>query len=294
MSNEPRVSIGLPVFNGEHYLDQTIDSIQAQTLEAWELIIADNHSTDATEEICRGRAASDSRIRYIRNPRNLGGPANYNLVFHAARAPLFKWASSNDILGPDLLQCCVEALDRHPEAVAAYPLTHTFSDDIARSQPYPETMKLTAPSAYDRFRAFLHGVQLNNVMNGVIRSEVLRKTALHGTYYSSDICMVAELALRGALIEVDGAVFYRRMAPDARVENTDVKRLLEHWAPNAKHLPGFQSWRFLGGLAGAVLRAHPGLSDTRRALGFVLRLAYWRKQALASELLRVFRPEWTL
>jgi len=60
----PRVSIGVPVYNGERYLAQALESIFAQTYQNFELIISDNGSSDGTEAICRGYAAADSRIRY--------------------------------------------------------------------------------------------------------------------------------------------------------------------------------------------------------------------------------------
>jgi GT2 family glycosyltransferase len=80
MSNPraPRVSIELPVFNGEEFLSSAIASILAQTYPDFELIISDNASTDRTETICREYAASDRRIRYYRNDRNLGAAVNFN------------------------------------------------------------------------------------------------------------------------------------------------------------------------------------------------------------------------
>ena len=86
MSNPtaPRVSIGLPVFNGEGFLSDAVGSILAQTYTDFELIISDNASTDGTEEICRDYAASDPRIRYDRTVRNLGAAANLNRTFPLA------------------------------------------------------------------------------------------------------------------------------------------------------------------------------------------------------------------
>ena len=78
-------SIGLPVFNGENFLAPAIESILGQTYDDFELIISDNASTDATSQICRDFARRDSRVRYIRNARNLGADPNYNAVFRAAR-----------------------------------------------------------------------------------------------------------------------------------------------------------------------------------------------------------------
>jgi glycosyltransferase involved in cell wall biosynthesis len=67
-----RVSIGLPVYNGEKFLPEAITSLLAQTFEDFELIISDNASTDRTEEICRTFADQDKRIRYVGNQENIG------------------------------------------------------------------------------------------------------------------------------------------------------------------------------------------------------------------------------
>ena len=74
----PRVSIGLPVYNGEKYLEGSIQSILSQTYEDFELIICDNCSTDTTPQICERFAQQDARVRYHRNPENLGANGNFN------------------------------------------------------------------------------------------------------------------------------------------------------------------------------------------------------------------------
>ena len=102
-ADRPRVSIGLPVYNGENFLEFALDSILGQTFQDFELIISDNASTDATESICRRYAAKDSRIRYYRNPNNQGAAQNYNRVFALARGEYFKWAAHDDVCKPNYL-----------------------------------------------------------------------------------------------------------------------------------------------------------------------------------------------
>src|SRR5262245_53440235 len=100
-SRTPRVSIGLPVYNGQAFLEPAIASLLAQTFEDFELVLVDNASTDRTTEICRGFAARDSRVRHHVNPKNIGGGPNFNLAFDlASAAPLFKWAAHDDIHQP--------------------------------------------------------------------------------------------------------------------------------------------------------------------------------------------------
>src|SRR6185295_20414870 len=100
----PRVSIGLPVFNGEQLLRQAVDSLLAQTFSDFELVISDNGSTDGTEAICREYAARDSRIRYLREPENRGGSWNFSRLPPLARGEYFRWSCHDDICEPTHLR----------------------------------------------------------------------------------------------------------------------------------------------------------------------------------------------
>ena len=85
-NNKPRLSIGLPVYNGEKYLSAAIDSILNQTYTDFELIISDNNSTDKTQAICQSYAQKDNRIKYYRLNENVGASktsttfSNYRLA----------------------------------------------------------------------------------------------------------------------------------------------------------------------------------------------------------------------
>ena len=120
MSTGPRLSIGLPVYNGESLLPEAIEALLGQSYKDFELIISDNASTDRTAEICRGYEEQDSRVRYIRQPRNIGMVPNHNFLVGVARGEFFKWASYDDLYARDFLQRCVDALDKHPEAALAH------------------------------------------------------------------------------------------------------------------------------------------------------------------------------
>src|SRR5688500_18206971 len=124
----PRVSIGMPVRNGQKYIREAIDSILAQTFTDWELIVCDNASTDATEQIVRDFAAGGPRSRYHRNPAVLGPAANHNLGVELSRGEYFRWHAHDDMIAPRYLDECVKALDADPSIVCVYPRT-TIVDD---------------------------------------------------------------------------------------------------------------------------------------------------------------------
>src|SRR4051794_25259685 len=112
----PKVSIGLPVYNGEAFLAEAVESLLAQTFTDFEILLVDNASTDRTQEICRAFAARDPRVKYHRNETNIGGGPNWNRAYDLtpSDSTYFKWAAHDDRHAPDFLARCVEALDRDP------------------------------------------------------------------------------------------------------------------------------------------------------------------------------------
>jgi glycosyltransferase involved in cell wall biosynthesis len=140
----PRLSIGLPVYNGERYLRFTLDSLVNQTFRDFELIISDNASTDGTKAICQEYAARDPRIRYYRNHENIGAAKNFNLVFQMARGELFKWAASDDVLSPDFLEQCINWLDCHPEVILSYSKVDRINSSGELEGTYDYAMRVNA------------------------------------------------------------------------------------------------------------------------------------------------------
>lgn len=114
----PFVSIGMPVYNGERYIRQALDSLLAQTFTDYEIVVSDNASTDATGVICREYEKRDSRIRYVRQPKNLGAARNFKYVLDQATG-YFMWAACDDVRSPDFIEINLRFLQRHPDFVAS-------------------------------------------------------------------------------------------------------------------------------------------------------------------------------
>jgi glycosyltransferase involved in cell wall biosynthesis len=210
----PRLGIGLPVGNGENYLSESLDALLGQSYTDFELIISDNASTDGTEDTCRQYLAQDRRIRYVRQPRNIGCAANHNLVVRHARGELFKWASHDDLYGRDLLRRCVEALDEHPDVVLASCWSALIDgagniSEVVAWYP-PATDSTRAP---ERFRGLLFALAGDDDY-GVIRTDVLRRIPPTGSYYHADRTFVAELALHGRFHRIPETLYFRRDRPD--------------------------------------------------------------------------------
>jgi len=209
----PRLSIGLPVYNGENYLAESIDALLGQTFEDFELLISDNASTDGTARICARYQTEDPRVRYIRQARNIGCAPNHNFLVSQARGELFKWASHDDLYARDLIERCVDALDKYPEAVLAQSFTALIDGSGTVTMPVKYALDTSAPSAPERFRSVLFDPGGDDG-GAVIRTSVLRQTALNGSYYRADRTFVAELALYGSFYQVPDWLYFRRDHPD--------------------------------------------------------------------------------
>ena len=221
-----RVSIGLPVFNGENFLEDAIRSVLAQTMDELELVICDNASTDRTETICRDYAARDPRVRYHRNPRNLGAAPNYNRTFELATAPLFKWLSHDDRLQPGYLAATVAELDRHPEAVLAHTVVDYIDAQGAVFAQYDSGLDhADAPDPAQRFAAMVLRSHSCVDFFGLVRRSALEGSLLHASFHGADRAFLAQMALRGRLIQLKeplvqmrehGARYTRRQGVDAK------------------------------------------------------------------------------
>jgi glycosyltransferase involved in cell wall biosynthesis len=214
----PRVTVGVPVFNGERFLVEALESLLNQTFSDLEIVISDNASTDQTEEICRAHAARDPRVRYYRNDVNRGAAWNHNRVFELARGEFFKWNSADDFCAPEFLNHCVAALDQDPDAVMA--VTQSVEVDevgnplaSAADQTLLPVVPLGAP-AHVRFRHNIHPDHWCVSIYSLIRSDILRQTDLIGNYADSDRVLLAHLALFGDCIVVPETMLFNRDHPD--------------------------------------------------------------------------------
>ena len=226
----PRLSIGLPVYNGERFLSQALECLLVQTFGDFEIVIGDNASTDRTQDICQDYVRRDPRIRYVRHQRNLGAVANFNRVFHLSAAPLFKWAAHDDLHRETYLESCVRLLDDHPDTVLAHSNTLLIDEN---SEPFPfdpsiechRDPKTGAPETVDgpeigdsaiavkRFWQVLTLARKGNHSFGVIRREALRQTRLQANFVTSDRTLLAELALLGRFRSSPDRLFLKRLHP---------------------------------------------------------------------------------
>lgn len=201
MNAVPRLTIGLPVYNSERYLAESVESLLGQSYTDFELIISDNASTDDTPGICERYAKQDPRIRYYRQPQNIGLAPNHNFCAEQARGDLFKWAAGDDLYHRSLLLRCVEALDERPEVVLVHSYTAMIDGDSKMYQANAYPLGTSAPRPSDRFRSMLQD-NGGDDDGGVIRKAVLLRTARKDSYHHADRTTITELALYGPFYHV--------------------------------------------------------------------------------------------
>lgn len=279
MSHSPRVSIGLPVFNGDRHLDEAIRSILGQTFTDFELIIADNGSSDDTETMSRRFAADDQRIRYFRHDKNIGAALNFNFAFEQTSAPLFKWAAHDDILAPTYLEKCFAILEARPDAV----LCQSIVQIVGRQNEVLDTYDTTKygggdPRPSKRFGGKLAVSYCLDVF-GVIRTDALKETPPIRNYIGSDRTLLLELSLKGPMLAVDEPLLIKRKYSTYKETAERGPRELLAWYAPRQQRQAMSTWcLFCDGIR-MIVRSGLGLTERLAAAGWLVhslgRRWYW-------------------
>jgi glycosyltransferase involved in cell wall biosynthesis len=212
---KPRLSIGLPVYNGGQYLEKALLSLLTQTFADFELIISDNASTDNTKEICETYAAQDPRIRYFRNPTNIGATQNWYRVFELSSGEYFASVAHDDVYHPDYMQKCIAVLDRDPTVVVCHSKTTVIDADDNHNGNFDVEVDTTSAKPHERLYNVLTIDYLCIQLYGVMRSKALAATKVFVGYVACDRNTLVELCLIGKIQEVPEYLFYHRLYSEA-------------------------------------------------------------------------------
>ena len=284
-SPKPKVSIGLPVYNGERFLSETIESVLAQTYTDFELIISDNGSTDHTKEICQEYVLRDQRVRFVRSEVNRGASWNYRRVFELSQGKYFRWAPADDLFATESLAECVRTLDANPDAVLCYPQTLLINEAKEVIGTYDDDLHFRSSDPVDRFYKAIRRNKLINAIYGLIRSEGLRSTALMGNYPGADVTLIAELSLHGSFLEIPRPLFLRRMHGASSTSMTTMESVQEFFDPKTKGKLFLYLWQHLMQHAGSILRAPRSFAEKVRLYGVLVRWMISCRDQFARELL---------
>lgn len=266
-NRSPRITIGMPVYNGERYLRLALDALLAQTYRDFAIVISDNASTDATAEICDDYARRDPRLRYVRQVVNVGAARNLNALVEMAESPLFMWHADDDLTEPQLLAACVAELDAHPEAVMAYSAAIPIDGEGNAVPHTPRPLDLGSPDAVRRFELCLNPISYSeNVNYGLMRRDVLQRTQGHGPFGGGDRALVAELALHGPFARIERPLFRRRISTVARSASET-----QTYNTGRPARFGLREWKILGHNLRTIRRAPVSVALKRRLYGVLWR-----------------------
>lgn len=276
-SGTPTISIGLPVYNGENFLAQAIESVLAQSFQDYELIISDNASTDATAAICRHYAQKSARVRYYRSPVNKGPAWNYNQVFELAEGAYFKWAAHDDVFEPTFLEKTLARLAQNPAAVLSFSQVDIIDQASELIRPYQVEMSLDAKHPAQRFQEMTSLKHRCYEIFGLIRTDILAKTPLIGAYAGSDRVLLSRLILQGPFEVVPEPLFKAREHAEqsiAMLRKPRHKHLRMHdyavwFDPKNKGRILLPNWRILAEYVAAISAVSMSLID-RAACWLVL------------------------
>lgn len=293
----PLVTLGMPVFNAERFLAESIQSLLAQTFTDFELLISDNASTDGTDTICRWYAEHDPRVRYRRGTHNRGASWNHTVLVGWARGRYFKWAAADDVCAPTFLERCVEVLEHDQSAVLCLPATREIDDAGNRLDRYEHPLRLTSHDVVERWTDLLMIGYACYHVYGVLRTEALEATGLMGAYIESDMVLLAELALHGRFAELDEELFLHRLHGGQSVNVHASHYDRGAWFDTKRTgRPVFPTWRFareyVAALARGPLHGRPRracAAATARWAG-VRRRSFARDLKVASRMLTARRP----
>lgn len=315
--HKPRVTLGLPVYNGASYLEAAVASCLKQSFDDIVILISDNCSTDATPEICARLSAENSKVLWHRNDQNLGAAKNFNIVAQRADTEFFAWVNHDDLWGADYIRQAVARLDARPGAVLAYPWSAKIDGEGAVVAELTRDLLLDDPEPSQRLRRYhdlFREVDARNgwteheieglwiPVYGLMRAEKLQRTRLIGPYIASDTVLLEELLMHGAFEEMPEELFFKRDHDDRSMRAAIPYDARHKWftgeAPGRLLWPRWRAFRErLSAVARAPLSRQARRDCRREMLAFyVQRPSEGRalvKEVLINILRLIFGPDRT-
>lgn len=177
---QPAVSVCVPTYNGAAFVAETLASISAQTFDNYEVLVVDDGSTDGTVDIAEAYAASDARVRVIRNTERAGSSArNANQCVRHARGEWIKFLYQDDLITPRCLEHMLDAGRRGPFVIAwhGYLVEPNVEESTRRFYESLPTLESVLPGSYATTDQFCDAVLTHWGINffGPTSSSLIRR-----------------------------------------------------------------------------------------------------------------------
>jgi glycosyltransferase involved in cell wall biosynthesis len=217
---EPIITIGLPTYNGEKTVKRTIDSVLAQTITNFELIISDDGSTDSTVKICREYEEKDSRIKLIQKNKTTGWIWNFIYLAKKANTKYFVWIANDDYWEPQFIEKNIKILETNPEIVCSISDIQLVGANIKNY--YSNQKIFNSRDGHKKFEFVrpINGTYDEKVKNiiefnwvhgtySIFRTEKLKESIIHNAFASWDFALILNVVKFGDLHVLDEVLAYR-------------------------------------------------------------------------------------
>jgi len=278
----PTVTVGVPVLNGERYLERALAGLSDQTLADIEIIVSDNASVDSSRAIAESFAARDPRFVVLPPTARLGLPDNFNRTLAAARGEFFMWNSSDDVALPDHLAACVAALRDHPEAITAFSQVERIDSDD-RTIGVRDDADLDFSVAGPNRVALFFRRQVFQVIGygGVHRTATLREAGGLPRRWGSDLILGVKLAVQGTWVEVPHRLYRERVHAEqsTNMQGGDPVQQVRMFEPERHPRVAFPMWALTRDINREILRSDLPARERARTLAMVARrwsIPEWR------------------
>jgi len=249
----PKISIGLPVYNGEKFIRRSLDSLLSQTFSDFELIISDNASTDATAQICEEYTKKDKRVRYIQQKKNMGMIWNFNFVLEQSKSEYFIWTAMDDILLPTFLEKNLDVLITKKKLVCSVSkigqqgindfksnkIDFAFKEFIKKLRTrfrFRDTYSLTG-SYEDKVRFYLTRSTCQ-IIYGVFKTDVLKKCIIHKPFVGIDWAIILGVLKYGDIHVIDEILMHEYEVGESASKG--IIKMAQHY--NIDHIDVLFPW----------------------------------------------------
>jgi glycosyltransferase involved in cell wall biosynthesis len=283
----PLVSVGLPTLNGGRWLEETLESLLAQSHTNLEVVVCDNASDDDTGSIARRLAEKDKRIRHVRNQYTVPQYLNFNQSFRLSSGEYFMWAGDHDRWDEAFVERLLEVLEAHPETALAYSKNALIDQEGEVVELYDKELSTEGLAPADRFRTIYRRMTWCYMVFGLYRADHLRRSGLIPRVISGDRVLLCNLGFYGEIRQLPDCLLYLRRARDEDAYEAEQRRIKalyadqrDKWRRLAPHL--YMVHEFLE----SILRSGLSPEDKRGLLRDVMGIAPSKFPYLTPEVTR--------
>jgi glycosyltransferase involved in cell wall biosynthesis len=208
-TGEPFVSVGIPTYNHAEMLRRAVESVLAQHYRNIEVVISDNASTDGTRALCDELCRRDGRVRYVRQPVNIGLTANFSEAFKVSRGAFYMVLPDDDWLDPSYISQCVRTLQEDPELAAACGKPRMYRGMEFSFEGACDN--LLQKSGEQRIVTYFKRVWENPAIHGLMRREMLVTVPPMQNTFAGDWIYIASVAFKGRIKTVDSALINKSL-----------------------------------------------------------------------------------